>query len=109
MIVDCGSTGATADDMDATQTRDYIRKVLSAHPEAPNVVLSHADQDHYGHIANALDGIPVASVWQGGDVSEYTSNNFPTWLADQMTRGAELHRNFPPHFHNGGGPGGAEM
>ena|SRR5688572_16593322 len=88
--------------MDATQTRDYIRKVLSSHTAAPNVVLSHADVDHYGHIANTLNGMTVASVWQGSDVNEYTSNGFPAWLSDQMTRGATLHRNFSPHFHNDG-------
>jgi competence protein ComEC len=100
MIVDCGSTGATTVDMNAQQTRTYVRDVLSQHQVAPNVVLSHADLDHYGHIANTLDNLTVGSVWQGGDPGEYSLANFPTWLANQQNQGAVLHQSFPAHFHN---------
>jgi competence protein ComEC len=109
MIVDCGSTGATTTDLDAKLTRDYIRNVLSSHTTAPNVVLSHADLDHYGHISSVLDDITVASVWQGGDVDHYADNGFPAWLARQEKGGVMLKRNFPPHFHNGGNPIGADL
>jgi beta-lactamase superfamily II metal-dependent hydrolase len=51
IIVDCGSTGATSVDLDAAQSRTYVRNILSQHPTLPNVVLSHADLDHYGHIS----------------------------------------------------------
>jgi hypothetical protein len=81
MIVDCGSTGATPLDMSAQQTRAYVRDVLSQHEAPPNVVLSHADLDHYSHIAGTLDDLAVASVWQGGESSEYSGANFPVWLA----------------------------
>ena len=109
MIVDCGSTGATAVDMDAQQTRTYVRNVLSQHQAAPNVVLSHADLDHYSRIANTLDNLTVASVWQGGEPSEYNSANFPAWLADQQNRGAALHQNFSAHFHNNRLPVSADL
>jgi len=32
MIVDCGSTGATANDMNGQQTRTYIQNILAVHP-----------------------------------------------------------------------------
>ncbi len=89
MIVDCGSTGATAVDMDGQQVRTYIRNVLQQHTAAPNVVLSHPDSDHYSHIPNALDTVTVASVWQGGDPDGYTSANFPAWLAKQQSQGRD--------------------
>ena len=109
MIVDCGSTGATESDLSRDEAGTYVRNVLSQHQAAPNVVLSHADEDHYGHVASALAGLPVASVWQGGDPNEYTSNAFPGWLADQRSRGAVVHQNFSPHFHNDRRPLGDEL
>jgi competence protein ComEC len=109
MVVDCGSTGATDVDMTRDEAGTYVRNVLSQHQAAPNVVLSHADVDHYGHIASALAGLTVASVWQGGEPNDYTSNDFPGWLADQQSRGAVIHRNFSPHFHNDGQPLGDDL
>ena len=47
MIVDCGSLGRTEVDLDAQQTRTYLRTILAQHQAAPNVVVSHADPDHY--------------------------------------------------------------
>ena len=109
MIVDCGSLGATAVDMDRQQTRTYIRNILAQHQAAPNVVVSHPDPDHYNYIANGLDNLTVASVWQGGNPSAYTSGTFAAWLADQESRGAVLHRNFPPRFHNNRQPVSADL
>jgi competence protein ComEC len=109
MIVDCGSTGATPLDMSAQQTRAYVREVLSQHETPPNVVLSHADLDHYSNIAGTLDDLAVASVWQGGESSEYSGANFPSWLADQESRGAVVHRDCPPHFHNNRQPVSADL
>jgi competence protein ComEC len=104
MIVDCGSTGGTANELNAQETRDYIRNILAQHQTTPNVVLSHADVDHYSRIPLVLDDVGVASVWQGGDPDDYTSGNFPTWITDQEGRGAELHRDFPQGWHNEGQP-----
>lgn len=109
MVVDCGSTGATDVDMSRDEAGTYVRNVLSQHQAAPNVVLSHGDEDHYGHIASALAGLTVASIWQGGDPNEYTSNLFPGWLADQQSRGAVIHRNFSPHFHHDRQPLGDDL
>jgi competence protein ComEC len=100
MIVDCGSTGATSNDLDTQSTRDYIQTILGQHTIASNVVLSHPDLDHYSRIASVLDGIAVASVWQGGDPSNYTSGNFPAWLSEQESNGVAIHRNLAPDFHN---------
>jgi competence protein ComEC len=109
MIVDCGSTGATPLDMSAQQTRAYVREVLSHHEAPPNVVLSHADLDHYSHIAGTLDDLAVSSVWLGGESSEYSQANFRSWLTDQESRGAAIHRDSPPHFHNERQPVSADL
>ena len=37
MIVDCGSLGRTEVDLDAQQTRTYLRNILAQHQAAPNV------------------------------------------------------------------------
>jgi competence protein ComEC len=109
MIVDCGSTGATDDDLSGDEVVTYVRGILAQHQSAPNVVLSHADLDHYSHIATALADLTAASIWQGGDSDEYASAGFPTWLADQQNRGAALHRDFPAHFHNNRQPLGDDL
>ena len=35
------------------------------------VMLSHADFDHYGWISEVLRGTQVSNVWMGGDPDEY--------------------------------------
>ena len=109
MIVDCGSTGATDDDLSRDEVGTYVRGILAQHQSTPNVVLSHADLDHYGHIASTLADLAVASIWQGGNPGDYTSADFPAWLADQQDQGAAVHRNFSPHFHNDRQPLGDDL
>jgi len=80
MIVDCGSLAPTQTDMDADAARDYIQEILSSHNSAPNLVLSHADRDHYGWISLVLQGTQVQHIWQGGEPADYTSDGFPAWF-----------------------------
>jgi hypothetical protein len=80
----------------------------SPHTAAPNVVVSHADPDHYNRIPNVLDDVTPTSIWQGGDPTRYTEANFPEWL-EQEDDGAVVHRNFTPGFHNDGEPMGNDL
>ena len=100
MIVDCGSTGANADDLDAGETKAYVQTVLAQHAERPNVVLSHADLDHYSHIPSILNSTTAQHIWTGGDVDEYSSAGFPSWLNAQRKSGAHDHTALAQHFHN---------
>ncbi len=111
MIVDCGSMGGTVDDMDRDTARTYIQGILSRHSTAPNLVLSHADRDHYGWIATVLQGTQIQNIWQGGVSGEYTADGFPTWLADQTANRATAHRDsdIPANFHNDEDPIGADL
>lgn len=105
MIVDCGSSGRSPEDMTPDETRDYIRDILEAHEAAPRVVLSHGHADHYDLIAEVLDDVAVASIWRGGRSAEYTSGAFPEWLSAQVeTHEPELRHDLPAHFHNDGEP-----
>ena len=63
-------------------------------------MVSHADPDHYNQLPSVLDDVTARSVWQGGNPAHYTSANFSTWLEGQEKRGAQVHRNFAPDFHN---------
>ncbi len=102
MIVDCGSMGRTATDKDATAARTYIKGVLDKHPGIqPNLVLSHADRDHYNLLPSVLTE-QVNEIWQGVDPDEYTQSGFPVWFDNQISGGADPHddSDMPPNFHN---------
>jgi len=102
MIVDCGSIGRTATDKDAIAARTYIKDVLDKHLGIqPNLVLSHADRDHYNLLPSVLTE-QVNEIWQGGDPDEYTQSGFPVWFDNQITGGADPHNDsdMPPNFHN---------
>jgi hypothetical protein len=43
MLVDCGALSAAPEDLDGAEARIYIQQILSANPQPPTVVLSHAD------------------------------------------------------------------
>ncbi len=91
MIVDCGSIGRSDTDKDAIAARTYIKDVLDKHPGIqPNLVLSHADQDHYNLLPSVLTE-QVNEIWQGGDPDNYKENGFPTWIANQISSGADPH------------------
>ncbi len=112
MVIDCGSTGATPSDLDSDEARAYVQGILSQHTAQPNVVLSHADRDHYGWIPHVLQGTWVQNIWQGGDKSEYTQDGFPMWIAGQQTNGATVQPDpgdVPANWHNDGQPLGDDL
>lgn len=94
MVVDCGrfpGQGTTATGMDQAQAAAYIQNVLAAHGTSPNVVLSHADYDHYAFIPAVMQGRTASNIWMGGKTSEYSGNDFPAWLLEQRRAGANVH------------------
>lgn len=109
LVIDCGSLEATADDMSQEDTKTYIRGILASHGTRPNLVLSHADRDHYGWIAHVLDGVRLQHIWQGGDAGDYSADGFPTWIAGQRAAGATIHSNLPENWHNAAKTLGADL
>jgi len=109
IVVDCGSLGGTGDDMTRDEAEVHIQAILKQHTEPPNVVLSHADQDHYGWISNVLKETKVNHIWQGGDPEEYTELNFPEWLVERVGEGSIVHRGFEADFSNDGKPLGSDL
>lgn len=107
MIVDCGSLGGTQADLDADEAKAYIDGIIGNAPSV-NLVISHADSDHYGFIPNVLADVTPTHIWQGGDPDLYTKNEFPAWIAAREDT-STLHRNFPPNWHNDGEPLGADL
>jgi len=104
MLVDCGSLTATEADMTEDDAKAYIRGVLSQHTVEPNVVLSHADTDHYGWIPHVLAGTAVGHIWMGGNGNAYAREDFPAWLTAAKSGGAEVHDALPADWHNAGEP-----
>ena len=96
-------------DMDQDKARDYVRNILEEHDEDPNLVLSHADLDHYGWIPHVLGDIQIQNIWQGGEPVGYSEDGFPTWIAAQTADGATVHNNFPASWHNNGNAVGADL
>jgi competence protein ComEC len=109
MIVDCGALAGTAADMKKADARTYVQGILASHGAAPNLVISHADRDHYGWISEVLRGTQVQNIWLGGDPNGYTADNFPTWIAGEKANGASVHANEAAGFHNSGSPMGTAL
>jgi beta-lactamase superfamily II metal-dependent hydrolase len=102
MVVDCGALSAGPNGMSGAEVRSYLQNILADDSTEPLVVLSHADVDHFSHIAEVVGGTPVAQVWQGGNATDYASDGFPAWLAAQRKAGANVRNGFPKNFHNDG-------
>ena len=87
--------------LDRDEARQRVQDILDAHDAAPNVVLSHADTDHYTWVPAILEGVSVQHIWQGGDPDDYSAGAFPEWLLDQQSRGATIHQRLEPRSPNG--------
>jgi beta-lactamase superfamily II metal-dependent hydrolase len=101
LLVDCGSTGATDDDMNRDDVVAYAAAVFGAHGVPPVVTLSHGDKDHYSYIPDLFDGTAPASAWIGGERAEYR-DEMEAWFASQEAAGVEINENFPAGFSNNG-------
>ncbi len=102
ILVDCGQhfRRETNTGLSAYAAREYMRGVLEDHSAPVDVVISHADTDHYGYIPTILDDVTVRNVWKGGDADDYTQHGFDNWLSEQRTAGATIHQDLARNFHN---------
>jgi competence protein ComEC len=100
MIIDCGAIGGRGpDDLDGDATVAAVNAILSNHSSSPNLVLSHADEDHYAYVDELLDQVQMSHIWLGGEPGEYPST-LRTLLDAQDANGATVHEGFDPNFHN---------
>lgn len=74
IVMDCGSRGASGDDLVGEQIAGYAQAhALFSHAETEILVaVSHPDQDHTNKIPVILQNHPVQSIWLGGEYKEYT-------------------------------------
>ena len=104
MLVDCGSAKVVPDvDWAQATVLDYIRRVLDG--RLVNVVVSHADADHYKYIPAAMPATQVRSLWLGGAHGDYPTS-FLQWanaVRDQGTpTNPRVTEPFPVNWHNDG-------
>ena len=104
LIVDCGSKSQEKTDLSEEAAAEYVRALLTRNPQSPNIVLSHADVDHYNYIPGMLAGIRPQHIWLGGDLADYRSAAFPAWIRTQEEAGVDIHNAFEPNFSNHGQP-----
>lgn len=94
MIIDCGSRGRAPNGLDDGQLTSRVDGILAG--RVPNVVLSHADQDHINRIAMLLEGRPIGQVWLGGASDEY-----PQDLRDLLAdAGTTINQDLADDFHD---------
>ena len=104
MLVDCGSTKVVPGvDWAQATVLDYIRRVLNG--RAVNVVVSHADADHYKYIPAAVPASQVKTLWLGGAHGDYPTS-FLQWANAVRDRGTAANPRvtepFPVNWHNDG-------
>ena len=101
LMVDCGAHCQFDTDTGKTEeeAKEYITEILSSYTTKPNLVLSHADYDHYTYIPTIFSDVNVEHIWQGGDADDYGSKGFPAWLTGQRNNNANIHVGFPANFH----------
>lgn len=78
ILVDAGSTS----DPEEEAIRDFILSRIDEHQRTiDNLVITHADQDHYNLIPAVLHDVPINDIMRVGDVEDYRPE-FQAWLAD---------------------------
>ncbi len=106
MLVDCGSRGGSrnSNDLQPDEAAARISKILGDDHLPVNVVLSHADIDHYGWVPDVLKNVSVASVRMGGDPNDYKWSGFPDWFEKQKAEGVPVYdqSSMGRHWHNDG-------
>lgn len=65
---------------------------------------SHPDKDHYIYIDNLVGDRPVESIWLGGDIDRYSSDNFIDWVLEKQSAGVNVYHGFPVGYANEGLP-----
>ena len=102
MIIDCGSLGGTSrgpEDLDEAEAAAAVQAILANHTADPNLVVSHADQDHFSYLDSVLSGVQLDHIWLGDHASEYPTA-VTNLFTSQQSGGATLHQDLAAHFHN---------
>ncbi|MCA9420571.1 MAG: hypothetical protein KC592_06125 [Nitrospira sp.] len=105
IVMDCGSSGTSGDDLAGEQIVNYAQaNDLFGHPETEIlVVISHPDQDHTNKIPLLLEGHSPQSIWLGGAFDEYTGP-IGGFLDQADEAGVPIYHGWPSNFHNRGHP-----
>jgi beta-lactamase superfamily II metal-dependent hydrolase len=105
LFVECGQDagGRSQNTLDLDTAKIQIEQILSNHTVAPNVVVTHAHNDHYNWLPRILDNTNTSRIWLGGVLTEYDNNEMDTWLTNQEANGAVINDGLgqlPPDWHN---------
>ena len=105
IVMDCGSSGASDEDLAGERIVHYARaNGLFSHPDTEIVVaISHPDHDHTNKIPLLLEGHAIHSIWLGGAFDEYTGP-IGRFLDQADEAGVPINHGWPPNFHNRGHP-----
>ena len=103
IVVDCGTLGG-----DNSSAILAVRDILDGTTGLPNIVVSHADRDHYSLIPKVFEGYQVSQIWLGGSAQDYSRDMGP-WIENQLAGGAELHHELDRDYFNQGNPIGDNL
>lgn len=104
IIFDCGSAGGSAEDMDKTETINYVRDILDDYSSPPIVVISHPHNDHHKYIVDIMADTDAQEIWLGGPWSAYMKSSLASWLKDQQNDNVSIRQGFPAGSDNNGSP-----
>ncbi len=94
--------------MRCSRRKSCYLSLLERYDDAPIVIVSHADQDHYNLVPEALGAIggdagrAAGVIFLGGERENYRQDNFELWLRDQEQRGVAVEAGlgrFSPFFN----------
>ena len=105
LFVECGQDvgGRSENTLDFDTAKVQIEQILSNHTVTPNVVVTHAHNDHYNWLPRILGNTNTSRIWLGGVLTEYDNNEMDTWLTNQEANGAVINDGLgqlPPDWHN---------
>ncbi|WP_374650548.1 MBL fold metallo-hydrolase [Dongia sp.] len=82
ILVDAGSTSDPEEDA----IRDFVLKRVDEHQRSiDDLVITHADEDHYNLIPSVLHDVPVGAILRVGDMEDYRAD-FQSWLQDHASK-----------------------
>lgn len=94
IIYDCGQRGDSDGSWPLQDISAYVSDVVGS--DAPGIVISHADSDHYSYIDDIADATQAEVVLFGGDDGDYPPQ-IASWL--QQVPADRLRHGWSPHAH----------
>lgn len=106
IVVDCGSKSRKGDDLTSSAVQAYAQDILNRYADAPLLLVSHADKDHYNLLPEALGTVRPAVIYLGGRRVNYDVDGFDDWLDSQENQGITIRAetDFPEGYSSAGGP-----